>query len=60
MPPPKLNAIPITKSILYEKRFLFSNLTRRSLTEYGRVSNVGLNTGIHTKGVSKEKIVSTQ
>ena len=57
MSPPKLNAIPITKSILYEKRFLFNNLTRRSLTESARV--VGFQ-AVTVKPVAKEKIVSSQ
>ena len=33
MPPPKLVAPPIAKSILYEKRVILNNLKRRSLTE---------------------------
>ena len=57
MPPPKLNAIPIAKSILYEKRFLFNNLTRRSLTECVRVVEFQ---GGAVKSVVKEKIVSSQ
>ena len=60
MSPPKLNAIPITKSILYEKRFLFNNLTRRSLTECARGSTVGFHTPAYVKPVAKEKIVSSQ
>lgn len=33
MHPPILNALPIAKSILYEKRVLLNNLKRRCLTE---------------------------
>lgn len=33
MPPPTLNALPIARSILYEKRVLLNNLKRRCLTE---------------------------